>query len=37
MAEGRPRGRLSLRPMTTALLAIGAVVVGLVWTARPPG
>jgi hypothetical protein len=40
MAEGGPRGRLSLRAMTTALLAvgaIGAVVVGLVWVAGADG
>ena len=40
MAEGGPRDRLLLRPMTTALLAvgaIGAVVVGLVWTAGADG
>ena len=40
MAVGGPRGRVSLRPMTTALLAvgaIGAVVVGLVWTAGAEG
>ena len=40
MAVGGPRGRVSLRPMTTALLAvgaIGAVVVGLVWIAGAEG
>jgi hypothetical protein len=40
MAEGGPRGRVSLRPMTTALLAVGAmgaVVVGLIWTAGADG
>jgi hypothetical protein len=40
MAVGGPRGRVSLRPMTMALLAvgaIGAVVVGLVWTAGAEG
>jgi hypothetical protein len=40
MAEGGPRGRMSVRPTTTALLAvgaIGAVVIGLVWTAGADG